>query len=69
MSRSTYGERMSAWEHEQDERFWVRRFNDAVDNQDYDKVEKLIQEAISDEYEIPSVSDPEVIKLLRKYKL
>ena len=69
MSRSTYGERMSAWEHEQDERFWIRRFNDAVDNQDYDKVEKLIQEAISDEYEIPSVSGPEVIKLLRKYKL
>lgn len=69
MSRSTYGERMSAWEHGQDERFWIRRFNDAVDNQDYDKVEKLIQEAISDEYEIPSVSDPEVIKLLRKYKL
>lgn len=68
MARTTYGERMSAWEHEQDERQWRNLFNQAVEKSDYDYVEYLIQEALLDEYDIPPVSDPEVIKLLKQYK-
>lgn len=67
MARTTYGERMAAWEHEQDERFWTRQFNDTVDKEDYDRVELLIKEAIADDYSIPNCTDPIVLKLFQKY--
>ena len=51
MARTTYGQRMSDWERQQDETYWKRRFQNAQDRSDYTEIEDLLKEAIYDGYE------------------
>ena len=57
MARTTYGQRMSDWERQQDETYWKRRFQNAQDRDDYTEIEDLLREAIYDGYDIPCISD------------
>lgn len=67
MTRSTFGSRMADWENEQDQRYWQRRFREAVEDEDYIKVDELITEALIYDYEIPFTGDPKVAELLKKH--
>lgn len=66
MARATYGQRMSDWEHRQDESYWKRRFQNAQDKSDYSEIEELLKEAIYDGYEIPHISDSKILSILKK---
>ena len=68
MARTTYGQSMSDWEHRQDETYWRRRFERAQAIGNYTEIEELLQEALCDNYEIPNISDPNTLEILKKLK-
>lgn len=64
--RRTYGRSMAEWERQNDESYWRRRFQNAQVERDYTEIEDLLKEAISDGYEIPGISDPITLSILKK---
>ena len=66
--RQTYGERMSDWERQQDERHWRNRLEKAISSKNYDEINELIQDGVYEGYDIPLIDDPKVVELLRKYQ-
>ena len=62
----SYGERMSEWEHDQDERNWKRSLERALLNKDQELIEELVKEGIADDYSFSDFDDP-VIDELRKH--
>lgn len=66
MARTTYGQRMSDWERQQDETYWKRRFQNAQDRSDYTEIEDLLKEAIYNGYDIPCISDERTLAILKK---
>lgn len=66
MARTTYGQRMSDWERQQDETYWKRRFQNAQDRDDYTEIEDLLREAIYGGYDIPCISDERTLAILKK---
>lgn len=65
--RQHYGENMARWEAEQDERYWKCSFQNALDCQDYRRLEELIKEGICENYSFPHTDDPVALELLDKY--
>ena len=66
MARTTYGQRMSDWERQQDETYWKRRFQNAQDRSDYTEIEDLLKEAIYYGYDIHCISDERTLVILKK---
>ena len=46
-----YGEAMSKWEHEQDEKDWKRRCELAIKENDRDRIMSLIEEGVENEFD------------------
>lgn len=67
MARATYGSRMADWENEQDQQYWQHLFTEAVEDEDYTKVDELIAEALTFDYEIHFTGDHKVAELLKKH--
>lgn len=55
-----FGEIMSEWEHEQDERDWKRRVDLAIQKNDRGEILSLIEEGVENDY------DPETILKLEE---
>ena len=65
--RPTYGERMSDWERDKDQRDWSRAFLNAVYAKDYSRIEELVKEGLEDDYEFPQVDDPRTLEIIRTH--
>ncbi len=77
MKKETYGQRMAAFEREQDERDWRLGFREVIESKEafpkgsperqecMDELTRLIHEALYEEYEIPPTSDEDVFNILR----
>lgn len=68
MDNSNYGERMAKWEAEQDEHLWCIRFNSAISEQNYSRIDDLIHEGIIEDYEFPEITDKVVLEMIEKHK-
>lgn len=66
MARATYGERMLAWEDEQDQKAWKNALKEAITSKHYDVVETLLKEGLSFDYDIPLLGDEIAEKILNK---
>lgn len=60
--RPTYGERMAAWEAEQDERDWKRRMEGALISVDLDSIRSLVDEGMENGYSFNEFPDNTLIK-------
>lgn len=67
--RQSYGESMAAWERANDEWYWTKSLQKALDSHDYILIEELIAEGIAEDYSFPSIKDPIACQLMDKYKL
>ena len=77
MKKETYGQRMAAFEREQDERDWRLCFREVIEAKEafpkgspqhqkcVSELTQLIHEALYEEYEIPPTSDEDVFDILR----
>lgn len=66
--RQTYGERMAEFDREQDQSDWKRCLYNALNRKDYLRVEELIIEGLSEDYDFPSLSDQTFDELLAKHR-
>lgn len=66
---STYGENMSRWENEKDERDWRNSLNRAIENENYALVTELIEEGQFYEYIFPTITDNKALEIMKKYNI
>lgn len=64
--RLTYGESMSLWERQTDERDWKVSLREALDSENSELIKQLVAEGIMEGYSFtPFLRDPRVTQLLK----
>lgn len=64
MRKRRYGENLLVSESKTDEANWKLNFMQSVKEKNYNEVALLLREALSFNYDVPSTSDPEVLRIM-----
>ena len=62
--KATFGNQCSELERQNDIRDFTRKFTQAEETKDYFRIEDLIREGLTNDYPIPSSTDPQVIDII-----